>query len=208
MDENKQHSEIMPLPIQPRLDHRGRSGLGSASLFPPAGTFEAIGGRAVVDRLVDGLYDRIENDTFLRPAFNRDLARERVKLKAFFEAWFGGAPTYFNADWPPSIKAVHVPVSISQGMAMRWIGHFLASFAETVKDPALVGERQPARGAVEQPHTQARLQLADQPRHRRTGQPERVGRADEAARIDHGDEHRHFLESIHHCLDLRNNPSI
>lgn len=138
MDENKQHSEIMPLPIQPRLDHRGRSGLGSASLFPPAGTFEAIGGRAAVDRLVDGLYDRIENDTLLRPAFNRDLTRERVKLKAFFEAWFGGAPTYFNADWPPSIKAVHVPVSISHGMAMRWIEHFLDSFTDAVKDPALV----------------------------------------------------------------------
>lgn len=55
MDENKQHTGIIPLPVQPRLNHRGRSGLGSASLFPPAGTFEAIGGRAAVDRLVDGL---------------------------------------------------------------------------------------------------------------------------------------------------------
>jgi truncated hemoglobin YjbI/ankyrin repeat protein len=143
MDENGQHIGFMPLSVQPHLDHRDGIGLGSAPLIPPQGTFERIGGRAAVARLVDGLYDRIENDTFLRPAFNRDLTREREKLKLFFEAWFGGAPTYFNADWPPSIKAVHGPVSISQGMAMRWIGHFLDSFADAVKDPAIINPIKP-----------------------------------------------------------------
>ncbi len=119
------------------------SAWAARSLFPPPGTFEAIGGRAAIARLVDGLYDRIENDTLLRPAFNRDLTKEREKLKLFFEAWFGGAPTYFNAEWPPSLKAVHVPVSISQGMAMRWLGHFLDSFADAVQDPAIINPIKP-----------------------------------------------------------------
>ena len=77
------------------------------------------------------------------PSFNRDLMRERARQKHFFEAWFGGAPTYFDATWPPGLKAVHESVSISRGMADRWLGHFLATFAE-VRDAygRLAGVRQ------------------------------------------------------------------
>jgi truncated hemoglobin YjbI/ankyrin repeat protein len=139
----KQHMGSIPLPLQTRLDHRGGAGLGVASLFPPLGTFEALGGHVAIARLVDGLYDRIETDTILRPAFNRDLTREREKLKLFFEAWFGGAPAYFDADWPPGLKTAHGPVSISRGMAVRWIGHFLDSFAEAVKDPLIISHIKP-----------------------------------------------------------------
>lgn len=128
----------MPLQIQASLHYRGGFGPSVASLFPPAGTFEALGGREAVARLVDGLYDRLETDTVLRPAFSRDLTKEREKVKLFFEAWFGGSPTYFDAGWPPGLIAAHGPVSISRGMAGRWVGHFLNSFAEAVKDPTIV----------------------------------------------------------------------
>lgn len=73
--------------VQTCLDHRNAFGPRpegtGATLFPPAGTFEALGGRAAVARFVDGLYDRIERDTVLRPAFNRDLTRERERQKLF-----------------------------------------------------------------------------------------------------------------------------
>lgn len=111
--------------------------------FPPAGMFEALGGRETVSRLVDGLYDRIEADRILRPAFNRDLVKEREKLKRFFEAWLGGAPTYFDADWPPGLKAAHASVAISRGMAERWLRHFSDSFAEAVKDPSHIQHIRP-----------------------------------------------------------------
>src|SRR5207249_2830811 len=107
------------------------------------GTLEAIGGREVVAILVDRLYDRFETDLVLRPAFGRDLTQEREKVKRFFEAWFGGSPAYFNAGWPPGLKAAHGPVSISRGMAGRWVGHFLDSLAETVRDPDLVHQIKP-----------------------------------------------------------------
>jgi truncated hemoglobin YjbI/ankyrin repeat protein len=105
--------------------------------------FAALGGRAAVARLVDGLYDRIEADTVLRPAFNRDLTRERERQKLFFEAWFGGAPTYFDAGWPPGLKAAHGSVSISRSMAGRWLEHFLAAFAGVVTDPAIRSDIEP-----------------------------------------------------------------
>jgi truncated hemoglobin YjbI/ankyrin repeat protein len=140
----------VPLPIQTGLDHRGvfvpgecaapcvASLLPPAPLFPPAGTFEALGGREAVAKLVDRFYDRIETDTVLRPAFSRDLTTEREKVKLFFEAWFGGPPTYFDAGWRLGLKATHGGISISRGMAGRWVRHFLASLAEAAQDPSIV----------------------------------------------------------------------
>jgi truncated hemoglobin YjbI/ankyrin repeat protein len=119
-------------------------GSGDAPLFPPVGTFEALGGREAVARIVDGLYDRIETDALLRPAFNRDLTGEREKVKLFFEAWFGGPATYYDAEWRQGLKTTHEKISISRGMAERWVAHFLASFAAAVKGPGLVCHIQPS----------------------------------------------------------------
>jgi hemoglobin len=96
-----------------------------------------MGGREAVARLVDGLYDRFETDAVLRPAFSRDLMHERTKVKLFFEEWFGGASIYFNGLWPPGLKAAHGAVSISEGMAHRWVGHFFGSWAEAGPDPVI-----------------------------------------------------------------------
>jgi truncated hemoglobin YjbI/ankyrin repeat protein len=134
---------LIPLPIQTGLDHRAGLGQGVASLFPPPETFEALGGQEVVARLVDGLYDRIEPDTVLRPAFSRDLASEREKVKLFFEAWLGGSSQYFDAEWRHGLKVAHGAVSISRGMAARWLGHFLASLADSLQDPTIVSRVKP-----------------------------------------------------------------
>ncbi len=139
----KLKSESLPLQVQPLLDHRGGLGPNVASLFPPPGTFEALGGREAVAELVERLYDRFETDPVLRPAFSRDLTLEREKVKLFFETWFGGASTYFDAGWPPGLQAAHGPVSISRGMAGRWVGHFLDSCTEVSRDPDLVGQIKP-----------------------------------------------------------------
>jgi len=132
-----------PLAVQTGLLHRGGFGSHVASLFPPPGTFEALGGREAVARLVDKLYDRFEADPVLRPAFSRDLTHERERVKLFFEGWFGGSSTYFDADWPPGLQAAHGAVSISRGMAGRWIGHFLDAFAEAVTDPTAITHVKP-----------------------------------------------------------------
>jgi truncated hemoglobin YjbI/ankyrin repeat protein len=131
-------------PIQTRLDHRGVFGQSDAPLFPPDGTFAALGGQEAVARLVDGLYDRIETDAVLRPAFNPDLAGERAKVKLFFEAWFGGPPTYFDAAWRHGLKRAHERISISRGMAGRWVGHFLASLGEVTGDSDVINRIKPS----------------------------------------------------------------
>lgn len=112
-------------------------------IFPPPGSLEALGGREAVAQLVDRFYDRIEADPVLRPAFSRDLTEEREKVKHFFEGWFGGSPSYFDAGWRLGLQATHGSVSISRGMAGRWIGHFFASLAEAARDSGIVPELKP-----------------------------------------------------------------
>jgi truncated hemoglobin YjbI/ankyrin repeat protein len=135
----------LPFPVQTGLKHRGVFGSGDAPLFPPDGTFEALGGREAVARLVDGLYDRIEKDAVLRPAFHHDLTEHRQKVKLYFEAWFGGDQAYFNAEWRHGLGPTHWGISISSGMIGRWIGHFLDSLAEVVQgsNPGLVNRIEP-----------------------------------------------------------------
>lgn len=129
---------VSKIQVQVSLDHRGVFKKSRLPLSPPPDIFDALGGREAIAQLVDGLYDRIESDSLLRPAFNRDLAREREKQKCFFEAWLGGEQSYFNAAWPPGLKAVHEPVSISHNMAKRWFGHFLGVLAEVTNDQTVV----------------------------------------------------------------------
>src|SRR5262245_3645919 len=131
-------ARALELPAETGLAHRGGLCVGEGPLFPPAGTFAALGGRAAVARLVDGLYDRIEADAVLRPAFNRDLAEERQNQKAFFEAWFGGSPVYFDEGWRHGLRVTHAKISISRGLAGRWLGHFLKSLGEAAQNSAVV----------------------------------------------------------------------
>lgn len=143
-----QDNGSIPLPVQTDLAHRGGVGPDDTTLFPPPGTFEALGGRAAVTRIVDGLYDRLETDPLLRPAFSRDLTAEREKVKLFFEAWLGGLPTYFNRDWPPGLKVAHGGISISPGMAGRWLKHFHDACTDAVGNPDIVSRIKPALGRL------------------------------------------------------------
>jgi truncated hemoglobin YjbI len=52
--------------------------------------FDALGGRATVGMIVDGLYDRLERDRELSRLFRSPRQGERVRLKEFFEGLFGG----------------------------------------------------------------------------------------------------------------------
>src|SRR5262249_10822891 len=51
--------------------------------------------------------------------------------------------TYFDAAWPPGLKAAHGSVSISRGMAERWLRHVHDSLVEAVKDPTLINHIKP-----------------------------------------------------------------
>ncbi len=102
---------------------------------PFAGTdlLARIGGHAVVETLIDGLYDRIEADAMLRPLFNRDLTRERQAQKRFFTEWFGGETSYSDRAYLP-LKHRHDLLPINPALAQRWLVHFRGALDAAVTD--------------------------------------------------------------------------
>lgn len=126
------------------LDHR-RLLRAPVDVRPFRGTdlLVRIGGQPVVDRLIDGLYDRIENDAELKPLFSSDLALERARQKLFFAQWLGGEPRYDEVAYS-SLKHKHDAIPISRAVAGRWLGHFRRSLAHAVAaeaDRELIFER-------------------------------------------------------------------
>lgn len=119
------------------LAHRG--GL-TPNLRPDPTLFGRIGGRSVIGRIIDGLYDRIENDAELRPMFTRTLASERMKQKTFMEEWMGGEPDYTRHHAYGGMKSRHGHIHITRESAERWLMHVTASLRDNVEEERLVDE--------------------------------------------------------------------
>lgn len=99
----------------------------SRSLWPSPALFARIGGTPTVDRIVDGLYDRIEADPKLHALFFRDPAQERQNQKKFFSEWLGGPSDY---DHHRGIRARHETQRISKRNAGAWLRYFKAALQD------------------------------------------------------------------------------
>ena len=92
-----------------------------------------IGGTAAVGALIDGLYDRLETDSALRPLFGRDLANGRWAQKRFFVEWLGGESSYSSTTHLP-LKHRHDLLPITPVLAGKWLGHFRDALNIAVAD--------------------------------------------------------------------------
>jgi len=65
---------------------------------------------------------------------------------------------------------------------------------------ALLGQRQPSRGAMEQPHAEVRLERGERAHHRGQRAAERLRGAGQAALVGNLHEGLHGLEAIHRAI--------
>ena len=110
-----------PQPTPPPERVRAQAPAGAAPLL------ERIGGRAVIERIVDDFYDRIEADELLRPMFPEDLTKGREKQKFFLEQWLGGEPRYSERYGHPRLRRRHFPFVIDERAAGRWLHHMTSA---------------------------------------------------------------------------------
>ena len=126
--------------------HRGGLADDPARLRPHPTLFARIGGRAVVARIIDTFYDRVQADPLLGPLFNHSerhniVARDRQRR--FFEEWLGGAARYKNDEARPPMQGLqrrHYPFPITAQSAGRWLHHMSASLRECGIGPDIVSE--------------------------------------------------------------------
>jgi truncated hemoglobin YjbI len=134
--------------------------------FAGGDVFVRIGGAAAIDALIDGLYDRIENDAALRPMFGREATNERAAQRRFFTEWLGGGSGYSDRAHLP-LKHRHDLLPITHALAEKWLVHFRGSLNSAVSDGnlrrtifddvrflamALVNEGQPPSALRARPH--------------------------------------------------------
>jgi truncated hemoglobin YjbI/ankyrin repeat protein len=121
-----------------KTTHRGK--IPVDTLLPNQTLIKKIGGRKTVDRIIDGLYDRIEKDSALRPMFVQNLAEEREKQKDFWEEWFGGAPQHTHHHAYNGLRGRHAHIHITKASAQQWLTYFTEALTDAVSDTKLVQE--------------------------------------------------------------------
>lgn len=92
------------------------------------GLLERVGGRAVIERIVEEFYSRVEADPELRPMFPDDMRAGREKQAMFLEQWMGGEPRYSAQFGHPRLRMRHFPFHIDQRAAGLWLKHMGAAF--------------------------------------------------------------------------------
>jgi truncated hemoglobin YjbI len=99
--------------------------------FAGSDLFARLGGQAMVNRLVDLLYDGFEADPALRPLFPRDLVGGRAGQKMLFAQWLGGSHRHAERSYSGLVHR-HESVPITRAAAGRWLHHFRQALTQTV----------------------------------------------------------------------------
>ncbi len=84
--------------------------------------YEQLGGEAVLRRLVDCFYDRMDEDSpLLRAMHPADDQNSRRNLFDFLSGWMGGPNLYVDRKGHPRLRMRHMPFAIGQTEAEEWV---------------------------------------------------------------------------------------
>jgi hemoglobin len=97
--------------------------------------YEALGGQAFFDELVDRFYRRVAIDPLLRPLYPDDLTPSKRHLALFLGQYWGGPTTYGQERGHPRLRMRHAPFIIGEPERDAWLRHMGAAL------DALVVER-------------------------------------------------------------------
>lgn len=92
-------------------------GLGDA-------TFQAVGGEAGVERLVDTFYTLMENDPVYQPIWRQhtgEPANMRARLAAFLCGWMGGPRRYKERYGSINLPGAHQHLKVTEVERDLWI---------------------------------------------------------------------------------------
>ncbi|SFL54337.1 globin domain-containing protein [Salibacterium qingdaonense] len=83
--------------------------------------YEAIGGKPVLDRLVETFYSNVKSHPDLIPIFPEDLTETARKQKQFLTQFLGGPRRYTEEHGHPMLRARHLPFTITKKRASAWL---------------------------------------------------------------------------------------
>lgn len=83
--------------------------------------YEAIGGEAVVEQIVNSLYKHVAQHEALIPIFPEDLTETAYKQRLFLTQFFGGPNLYIQKIGHPMLKRRHLPFEITFERRNAWL---------------------------------------------------------------------------------------
>jgi hemoglobin len=91
--------------------------------------YEAVGGMAFFERLVDRFYDGVAGDPDLLRLYPEpnDLSSARHRLTLFLAQYWGGPATYSDERGHPRLRMRHAPFAIGPDERDRWLAHMQAA---------------------------------------------------------------------------------
>ncbi len=115
------------------------SSVGPPRPGPEPTLFDAVGGAAFFERLVEEFYVRVEADSVLLGLYPEpeDLGPARDRLCLFLIQYFGGPTTYSDQRGHPRLRMRHHPYVITDDGRDRWLAAMLESVAVLDPDPAI-----------------------------------------------------------------------
>ena len=94
--------------------------------------YEAVGGMAFFESLVDRFYQRVAGDAELLRLYPHpdDLGPARRRLTLFLAQYWGGPATYSAERGDPRLRMRHFSFAIGGAERDRWLEHMRAAVAE------------------------------------------------------------------------------
>jgi hemoglobin len=91
--------------------------------------YEAAGGMAFFEGLVDRFYEGVATDALLLPLYPEqpDLRGARHRLTLFLAQYWGGPTTYDAERGHPRLRMRHAPFAIGVAERDRWLVHMRAA---------------------------------------------------------------------------------
>jgi hemoglobin len=101
--------------------------------------YDAVGGMAFFERLVDRFYEGVATDPVLLPLYREapDLAGPRHRLTLFLAQYWGGPTTYSEERGHPRLRMRHMPFVVGPAERDHWLTHMRAAVEETAPTPAI-----------------------------------------------------------------------
>jgi hemoglobin len=100
--------------------------------------YEAVGGSAWFDALVDRFYEGVATDPRLRPMYPPDLTEPKRHLSGFLAQYWGGPPDYSAERGHPRLRMRHMPFVIGPAERDAWLQHMTAAL-DAMAPPPEVG---------------------------------------------------------------------
>ncbi|HEY8523883.1 MAG TPA: globin [Acidimicrobiales bacterium] len=101
---------------------------------PQVSVYEAVGGQAFFDELVERFYKGVSTDLLLRPLYPDDLTASKRHLALFLSQYWGGPTTYSEERGHPRLRMRHAPFVITEVERDAWLRCMYEALATVVEE--------------------------------------------------------------------------